>query len=97
MQKMTGKKVLVRTYSAGVHYGELVDHEGKEVVLKNTRRLWYWQGAFTLSEIALKGLNRYTSKLSVAVPEIYLSEAIEIIPVSDVAAKCIEGVVAYEC
>ena len=97
MQKMTGEKVLVRTYSAGVHYGELVDHEGKEVVLKNTRRLWYWQGAFTLSEIALKGLNRYTSKLSVAVPEIYLSEAIEIIPVSDAAAKCIEGVVAYEC
>lgn len=94
---MTGKKVLVRTYSAGVHYGELVDYEGKEVVLKNTRRLWYWKGAFTLSEIALKGLNQNASKLSVAVPEIYLSEVIEIIPVSDAAAKCIEGVVAYEC
>ena len=97
MQKMTGEKVLVRTYSAGVHYGELVDHEGKEVVLKNTRRLWYWRGAFTLSEIALKGLNQDASKLSVALPKIYLSEVIEIIPVSDAAAKCIEGVVAYEC
>lgn len=97
MQKMTGEKVLVRTYSAGVHYGELVDHEGKEVVLKNTRRLWYWRGAFTLSEIALKGLNQDASKLSVAVPKIYLSEVIEIIPVSDAAAKCIEGVVPYEC
>ena len=94
---MTGEKVLVRTYSAGVHYGELVDHEGKEVVLKNTRRLWYWRGAFTLSEIALKGLNQDASKLSVALPKIYLSEVIEIIPVSDAAAKCIEGVVAYEC
>lgn len=97
MQKMTGEKVLVRTYSAGVHYGELVDHEGKEVVLKNTRRLWYWRGAFTLSEIALTGLNQDASKLSVALPKIYLSEVIEIIPVSDAAAKCIEGVVAYEC
>ena len=94
---MTGEKVLVRTYSAGVHYGELVDHEGKEVVLKNTRRLWYWRGAFTLSEIALKGLNQDASKLSVALPKIYLSEVIEIIPVSDAAAKWIEGVVAYEC
>lgn len=43
--------VVVRTYSAGVHAGELVSQNGKEVTLKNARRIWYWRGANTLHEI----------------------------------------------
>lgn len=46
------KQVLVRTYSAGVHFGVLVKREGQEVHLKNARRLWSWSGAFSLSENA---------------------------------------------
>ena len=94
--KFEGKKVIVRTYSAGVHYGELVEKEGQDVLLKNSRRIWYWKGAFTLSEIAVKGLDTKASKLSVVVPEIMLMQAIEIIPVSDAVAKSLEEVVAYE-
>ena len=53
-KKTTTKKlpyVVVRTYSAGVHVGELKSRKGKEVVLINARRLWKWCGAFTLSEL----------------------------------------------
>mgnify|MGYP006355232579 FL=1 len=47
-QKMDKRKI-VRTYSAGVFFGEVVKRTGKEVVMRNARRLWYWSGAASLS------------------------------------------------
>ena len=76
-----GKYVIIRTYSAGVHVGTLVSQNGKEVMLKDTRRIWSGEGAFTLSAIAMNGLGK-NSRLSVVVPELMLTEAIEIIPTS---------------
>jgi len=77
-----GSPVLIRTYSAGVHFGTLVKREGQEVHLSNARRLWGWSGALSLSEVAAKGINISGSKVSVPVEEIILTQAIEIIPIS---------------
>lgn len=79
---MEGKNVLIRTYSAGVHFGTLISRSGQEVHLKNARRLWSWSGALSLSEVANKGIDISKSKISVPVEEIILTQAIEIIPVS---------------
>lgn len=92
---MIGKYVVVRTYSAGVHVGVLSAKDGKEVTLTDSRRIWYWEGAFTLSAIAKSGVSK-TSKLSVAVPEIDLTEAIEIIPCSEAAEACLRSLKAHE-
>ena len=78
--------VVVRTCSAGVHVGVLESQDGKQVVLSTARRLWYWKGAFTLSEVSQTGVAG-GSKLSVAVPRITLTEAVEIIPASMEAAQ----------
>ena len=78
--------VVVRTYSAGVHVGELKSRKGKEVVLINASRLWKWCGAFTLSEVAVDGIKN-GSKPSVSVPEVVLTEAIEVIKATPVAEK----------
>ena len=92
MKKIDTKKtnklpyVVVRTYSAGVHFGELKSRNGKEVVLVNARRLWKWCGAFTLSEVAVEGI-KDGSKPSVSVPEVVLTEAIEVIKATPVAEK----------
>lgn len=91
---MIGKEVVVRTYSAGVHFGTLSSRDGREVVLTNARRIWYWDGAFTLSAVATAGVNN-KSKLSVTVPEILLTEAIEIIPCTDEATSILRGIVAH--
>jgi len=77
-----GDFVLIRTYSAGVHFGTLVERNGQEVVLSNARRLWQWSGALSLSEIAMKGITISSSKISVPVDEIILTQAIEIISVN---------------
>lgn len=80
MLDLTNQKVLVRTYSAGVHFGTLVARDGKEVHLKDARRLWSWQGALSLSEVSSKGVDIKNSKISEPVEAILLTEAIEIMP-----------------
>ncbi len=82
--KKTGQLVMVRTYSAGVHFGELVSRKGKEVTLKNAHRVHYWVNACSLSQLSQQGSqNKNTeNRISVAVPEIILTEAIEIIRMS---------------
>lgn len=58
-----GDFVLIRTFSAGVHFGTLVSKEGQEVHLKNARRLWNWAGALSLSEVAMNGIKISESKI----------------------------------
>lgn len=85
--------VIIRTYSAGVHAGELASRDGKEVVLNNARRIWYWDGAASLSQMAVDGVSKPDNcKFSVEVPEITLTEAIEILPCTTKAQKNIKGV-----
>lgn len=81
---LIGQKVIVRTYSAGVHIGELTAKAGKEVALKDAHRLWYWKGAFTLNQVATDGV-KDGSKVGVAIPALELTEAIEVMPITDAA------------
>jgi len=86
--------VIVRTYSAGVHYGHLVSREGKEVRLTGSRRIHYWTGALSCSELATRGPgagSRIGDPIGVT-----LTEAIEIIDCTPSAAKVIESFPRWE-
>lgn len=87
------KKVIIRAEHAGVFYGTIVRKEGNEVDLKDCRRIWYWEGAATISEIALSGV-KYPNrcKFSVAVDDITILGVIEILPCTENAIKSIEEV-----
>lgn len=66
---------------------------GSNVVIKNVRRLWYWDGACSISELALNGTARPNNcKFTVTVDEIELTDVIELIPCTDQAEKSIKGV-----
>jgi hypothetical protein len=85
--------VIVRTYSAGVFAGYLESQHGKEVVLKDARRLWYWKGAASLSQLSVDGIKcPEECKFPCEVPSVHLLEAIEILPVSDKAKSSIASV-----
>lgn len=87
------KYVLVRTYSAGVHVGYLKERVGKEVTLLSSRRIWYWSGAATLSQLAQSGTsNPSKCKFPEKVDKIVLTEAIEIIDVTSQAQRTIDAV-----
>lgn len=87
------KKVIIRGDRSGVFFGTLEAKEGKEVKLKNCRRLWYWDGAASISQLATDGTVRPDNcKFTVTVDEIIVTDAIEIILCTDKAIKSIEGV-----
>ena len=85
-----GRYCVVRTHNAGVHVGTVQSVDVRNVALTEARRIWYWKGAFTLSEISQFGIDPKNSRVAVAVPEIFLTEAIEIIPATDAARATIE-------
>jgi len=92
-----GKKVIVRTYSAGVHFGEIFLKSNNEIILKNARRLYYWETlnkGLSLSEVANDGLNN-NSKVCQSVSKIYL-KAIELIECTESSVKNIEAINDYK-
>lgn len=78
-----GKKVLIRTNSAGVHVGTLKAKEGQSVILENTRRIYNWSGAFTLSAVANDGIKG--GKVTAEQPIIQLEQVIETHPTTEKA------------
>lgn len=93
-QSLKGMKyVIVRTYSAGVFAGYLAKREGKEVTLKNARRLWSWAGAASLSQMAMEGTSKPDQcKFPCEVDSVKLTEAIEILDCTKKAQLSINSV-----
>ncbi len=92
LTSMIGKKCIVRTYSAGVFFGEIAEKSGSEVIVKNARRLWQWKAAesISLSAVAIHGIVESKSKVAEAVDSVWL-DAIELIPCSEKAIKALEA------
>lgn len=90
---MNGKYVIVRGDRSGVFAGDLVSQEGQKVVLKDCRRLWYWAGAASISQIARDGVKSPRNcKFTVTVADIAILDAIEIIPTTADAEASIKAV-----
>lgn len=84
---------IVRTYSAGVFAGYVEKRDGKEVTMRNVRRIWYWDGAASLSQLAVDGTCKPENcKFAVPVDRILVTEAIEILDCTIKAQESIEGV-----
>ena len=89
------QKYIIRTNRAGVFFGNIAEFDANTRIatLDNARRLWYWDGACSLSELAELGTAAPNNcKFSITVKNIIVCEVIEMIPCSDNAAKQIEGV-----
>ena len=90
---MIGKTCIVRTLSAGVFIGTVKERSGKEVLLTNARRIWYWDGAASLSQLANEGTSKPGNcKFPAPVAEVLLTEAIELIPATEAAIASIASV-----
>lgn len=88
IKNLIGKVCLLRTYSAGVHYGTLIEKDGQDCLLKDARRIYYWSGACSLSQIAMEGSNDINNcKIAMEVDTICLSQVIEIIPMRKEAIR----------
>ena len=96
-ERFLNKKVIVRGTDSGVFYGTLAEKEGTEVILENCRRLWYWDGAASISQLAAEGTRKPNDcKFTMSVDSIMITDVIEIIPCSEQAEKSIEGVKVWK-
>ena len=97
---MRGKKkpyVIVRTYSAGVFAGTLESRKGKEGTLSNARRIWYWSGAASLSQLAMEGVKDPANcKFAMFVNLVDLTEIIEVLYATPDAVKNITAVPTWK-
>jgi len=88
-EHIIGKKAIIRARDAGVHYGTVEAVEGRAVVLTDSRRIWRWRGANTLSDLSITGPAKsgddYT-RIAPAVDRIVVLDACEIIPTTEAAA-----------
>ena len=87
------KKVIIRTEKAGVFFGEVKERNGNEATISNCRRLWYWDGAASISQLAVEGVkNPQKCKFTVTVDEMTVLGVIEIIPCTEEAINSINAV-----
>ena len=93
-EKLDGLKYcIVRTYSAGVFAGYVKSRNGQEVVILKSRRIWYWDGAASLSQLATEGTQKpQNCKFPCEVEKTELLQVVEIIDVTEKARKSIQGV-----
>lgn len=90
---MENQYYIIRCESAGVFFGKIKERRGSEADLTDVRRLWYWDGAASLSQLAMEGVSRpQNCKFTVTVPEMTVLGVIEIIPCSQNAVDCIKAV-----
>lgn len=89
----SNKYFIVRANRAGVFFGHIKDRTGDEVTMTDVRRLWHWEGAASLSQMAVDGVSRPNyCKFTVTVPEMTILGVIEIIPCTGKAMESILGV-----
>jgi len=85
--------VIVRSYAAGCFAGYLVKKDGREVTLKKARRLWYWNGASSLSQLAMEGVKKPNDcKFPCELEEIIIDDVCEVIKTTEQARKSVQSV-----
>ena len=101
IEKLIGKKVIVRSYGAGVFFGTLNEAEKTDdkwtVELLDVRRLWRWVGACSITQLAVDGTSRPREcTFTITEPSIVVSSVIEIHECSDKSIKSISSVAEWK-
>lgn len=94
---MNNKYYIIRGDRSGVFFGQIASRNGREVELRNVRKLWYWDGACAVEQLAVDGVTKPSDcKFTVVVPEMIITDAIQILPCSDKAAKILGEVKVWK-
>lgn len=93
--------VLIRADRAGVFVGNILSRTPagatETVVLLNCRRIFYWDGAASISQLALTGPSKPKNcKFPAPVDNHTVLGVIEILPVTEAAKKAIEAVQVWQ-
>ena len=94
---MNGKYVIVRGDRSGVIAGVLESQNGRQVTLRQVRRLWRWNGATECLQIAMEGVKKPKDcRFTMTADSVTLLDAIEIIPATEAAEANIKAVPVWK-
>lgn len=97
IESVKGKYCVIRGRGFGVFAGTVKEVDDTCVLVENARRLWYWDGAASVSQIAMEGVTApQNCKFSMAVDSIVLRDWIEIIPTTAAAQKVVKEVKVWK-
>jgi hypothetical protein len=89
--------VLIRGDRSGVFVGYLKSRNKQEATLLRARRIWYWAGAASISQLAINGTsNPDECKFPAEVSQIELTDVIEVLQVTAKAKASIKGVAVWQ-
>lgn len=92
-EQKTEQMYIVRCDRAGVFFGSIKERSGTEAAMTNVRKLWYWDGAAAVEQLAVDGTSAPDAcKFTVTVPEMVVTGVIQVLPCTDKAAVSISGV-----
>ena len=88
-----GNRVVIRADRAGVFFGTLISCEQDTTILENVRRIWYWDGAASLSQLAEEGVSKPQGcKFPCLIKKMRIFGVIEIINTSRKCQQSIDNV-----
>ena len=88
---------IIRCEKSGVFAGYIKQRNGTEVTILQARRIFYWSGAASLSQLAIDGTGKPSEcKFPEEVSEITVLDAIELLNVTEKAKKSIDGVKVWK-
>lgn len=90
---MENKYFIVRADRAGVFFGKIKERNTSEVIMTDVRKLFYWDGACAVEELAMNGTKKPNNcKFTVEIPEMVIADPIQVIPCTEKAAQCLKEV-----
>ena len=97
IEKLLNKRVIIRADRAGVFYGTLAEIEPLgdkyQVELTDCRRLWYWSGAASITQLACEGVKSpYNCKFTMVQKSVVVNGVIEVHECTEESIRSIEGV-----
>ena len=94
---MENKYFIVRADRAGVFFGKIKERSHDEITMTDVRKLFYWDGACAVEELATNGTKRPKNcKFTLTIPEMIIANPIQVIPCTDEAVKSISEVKVWK-
>ncbi len=101
IEKLLNKRVIIRADRAGVFYGTLAEIEPLgdkyQVELTDCRRIWYWSGAASITQLACEGVkNPSACKFTMTQKSIVVNGVIEVHGCTEESINSIEAVAVWK-
>ena len=90
---------IIRCYGAGVFFAKVKEHDkaNKTITLENARKIFYWDGAAAIEQLAMEGTKKPDNcKITMEVPEMVCADPIQIIPCTKEAVENIGAVKTWK-